>query len=268
VAGTFYPDDPETLRRAVAAYLETAQPPSGPPVKAAIVPHAGYVYSGPIAATAYARLAELRGVARRVVLLGPAHRAPVEGLAIPTADAFDTPLGRVPIDRDALEQARSLPQVFELDAAHAAEHSLEVQLPFLQESLGSFALAPFAIGNTQGEEVARLLDLLWGGRETLVVISSDLSHYLDYETAGRRDRATARAIEEQRPEQIGYDDACGRDGIRGLLHAAATRSLEIRTVDLRNSGDTAGPRDRVVGYGSFLAFEPGTGAQRTQTSAV
>jgi AmmeMemoRadiSam system protein B len=254
VAGTFYPGDPKALRKEILRYLETTLPPEGLRPKGAIVPHAGYVYSGPVAATAYAALAPLRGIARRVVLVGPSHRVPFDGLAIPTAEAFDTPLGRVTIDQDALDRARTFPCVVSLDEAHAHEHSLEVQLPFLQETLGPFELAPFAVGSADGDEVARVIDALWGGSETVVVISSDLSHYHDYETARRLDRATARAIEELRPEQIEYDDACGRDGIRGLLLVARRRGLEVQKVDLRNSGDTAGPRDQVVGYGSFLVL--------------
>jgi AmmeMemoRadiSam system protein B len=256
VAGIFYPGTAPELRAMVRDYLDGAGEPSGPVPKAAIVPHAGYVYSAPVAATAYATFAPLRGVVRRVVLLGPSHRVPLDGLAAPSTEAFETPLGPVPIDRAALEEVGQLPQVFPLDAAHADEHSLEVQLPFLMETLGSFDLVPFAVGHAEETEVAQVLEALWGGPETVVVISSDLSHYRDYETARRLDRATARAIEELRGDAIGHTDACGSVGIRGLLELARTRSLEVRTADLRNSGDTAGPRDQVVGYGSFLFFEP------------
>jgi AmmeMemoRadiSam system protein B len=209
-----------------------------------------------VAATAYTALAPLREQVRRVVLLGPAHRVPVSGLAVPTTEAFDTPLGSVPIDRGAVEQVASLAQVSPLDAAHAEEHSLEVQLPFLMEILESFELVPFAVGEADSGEVAEVLDALWGGPETVILISSDLSHFEDYETACRRDRETATAIEEFRPEKIGHYDACGSDGIRGLLAVAQRRGLSVRTVDLRNSGDTAGSRGQVVGYGSFLFTEP------------
>jgi AmmeMemoRadiSam system protein B len=260
VAGIFYPGTPSELRRAVREYLSEALAPEGPAPKAAIVPHAGYVYSGPVAATAYAAFAPLRDQVRRVVLLGPAHRVPVSGLAVPTTEAFDTPLGSVPIDRDALERVGSLPQVVALDAAHAEEHSLEVQLPFLMEILDRFELVPFAVGEAAPDAVAEVLEALWGGPETVVVISSDLSHYEDYETARRRDRATADAIETLRGEEIGHYDACGRDGIQGLLTVARQRGLAVRTVDLRNSGDTAGPREQVVGYGSFLFTRPSEAA--------
>ncbi len=260
VAGIFYPGTARELRGAVQEYLDQAPPPEGAPPKAAIVPHAGYVYSAPVAATAYAAFAPLRDVVRRVVLLGPSHRVPLTGLAAPTTEAFDTPLGPVPIDRAALEEVRHLPQVVPLDAAHADEHSLEVQLPFLMETLESFELVPFAVGHVEGPEVVQVLETLWGGPETLVVISSDLSHYHDYETACRIDRDTARAIEELRADAIGHNDACGCGGIRGLIGVARNRSLEARAVDLRNSGDTAGPRSQVVGYGSFLFFEPSPNA--------
>ena len=255
VAGTFYPGDPGELRSEIRHYLREAAAPGGPPPKALIAPHAGYVYSGPVAATAYRSLAPLRDALHRVVLLGPAHRVPFDGLAVPTTEAFETPLGHVPIDRAALEQSLELSQIVPLDAAHAQEHSLEVQLPFLQETLRSFALVPFVVGRAGAEEVGEVIDLLWGGPETLVLISSDLSHYLDYETARRVDRETVHAIETLQPESIEYDHACGRDPIRGLLSVARRRKLQVRTVDFRNSGDTAGPRDSVVGYGSFLFFE-------------
>jgi AmmeMemoRadiSam system protein B len=255
-AGTWYPGTARELRAALRGYLDGARPSEGPPPKAAIVPHAGYVYSAPVAATAYAAFAPLRGGVRRVVLLGPSHRVPLAGLAAPTTEAFDTPLGPVGIDHAALEEIGHLPQVAAFDAAHEDEHSLEIQLPFLIETLESFELVPLAVGHIEGPEVAQVLEALWGGPETVIVISSDLSHYHDYETACRIDRATARAIEELRGEAIGPQDACGSGGIHGLLEVGRNRSLEVRTADLRNSGDTAGPRDQVVGYGSFLFFEP------------
>ena len=266
VAGLFYPDEARALRAALGGYLKAAPADvhgssaagggipgaTGAPPKAIIVPHAGYVYSGPVAATAYARLAAARGTVRRVVLLGPAHRVGFHGLALPDAARFSTPLGEIPLDRDALAQLRALPQVQVLDAAHAREHSLEVHLPFLQEVLGEFRLVPLVVGEASPEEVGEVLDLLWGGPETLIVVSSDLSHYHDYETARRMDRATSRAIEQLRYEDIGADDACGRVPVSGLLYVARRRGLRARIVDLRNSGDTAGPRDRVVGYGAYV----------------
>ena len=252
-AGTFYPGVAAALEEAVQRYLSAV--PAGaakePAPKALIAPHAGYVYSGPVAATAYARLAARRGAITRVVLVGPSHRVFLRGLAAPDADAFATPLGDVPIDRAWLARAQALPQVQVQDRAHAFEHSLEVHLPFLQVALGEFALVPLVAGDASPAEVAEVLDALWGGDETLVVVSSDLSHYEPYETARRLDQATARAIESLREDAIGEDDACGRVPIRGLLVAARARGLRVRALDLRSSGDTAGPRDRVVGYGSF-----------------
>jgi len=253
VAGRFYPADPRELRAMVRDYLDSApEPPPGPGPKAIIAPHAGYIYSGPIAATAYARLAADRAEIRRVVLLGPAHRVPFHGLAASSAEAFETPLGLVPVDVDAVAAATALPEVRTYDGAHDNEHSLEVHLPFLQEALDEFTLAPFAVGEATADEVGRVLDALWGGPETRIVISSDLSHYHDYETAMQIDRATSRAIESLRVEAIEYEHACGRNPINGMLKVASERGLRAKTIDLRNSGDTAGPRSQVVGYGAYV----------------
>lgn len=249
LAGLFYPDDAAALRAAVRGLLAAAQ--AGPAPKALIAPHAGYVYSGPVAASVYARLTAARGRIHRVVLLGPAHRAAFDGLALSGAAAFATPLGEVPLDAVAAASLQALPQVRVLDAAHRAEHSLEVQLPFLQETLGDFTLVPLVVGDATPEEVSAVLDTLWGGEETLIVISSDLSHYHEYATARRRDAATTRAIEALRPQDIAREDACGRLPVGGLLLCARRRGLRVETLDLRNSGDTAGPRDRVVGYGAW-----------------
>jgi AmmeMemoRadiSam system protein B len=253
VAGSFYPADAERLRAEVEGHLRGAAPPAAaePPPKAVIVPHAGYVYSGAVAAAAYGRVARLRDRIERVVLLGPSHRVGFEGLALPSVDAFETPLGVVPIDREACERVGDLPQVRVLDAAHAREHSLEVQLPFLQRVLGTFRLVPFSVGDATAEQVAEVLERLWGGPETLVVISSDLSHYHPYDDARRLDAATARSIEALRHEALGPEQACGCVPISGLLLAARRRGLEVRPLDLRSSGDTAGPRDQVVGYGAW-----------------
>jgi AmmeMemoRadiSam system protein B len=253
VAGSFYPADPRELRAQLRAFLEDAPagPPEAPP-KAVIVPHAGTIYSGSVAASAYARLWPLRSRVERVVLLGPSHRVAFEGLAATGVERFETPLGEVPVDRAAVERALRLPQVHELEAAHTWEHSLEVQLPFLQLVLEDFRLVPFSVGDASAEQVAEVLELLWGGPETLVVISSDLSHYYDYETARRLDARTTRAIEELRPGDLDFESACGRVPVRGLLVAAQSHGLVPRTLDLRNSGDTAGPRDRVVGYGAYV----------------
>jgi len=264
VAGTFYPADPVELERAVAGYLADAASRAlageaagagsrtdPGPAKALIAPHAGYVYSGPVAGSAYAALTGDADSVERVVLLGPAHRVSLRGLAVPTASAFGTPLGDVPVDLDAVEALRALPQVHEDDAAHAAEHSLEVHLPFLQLLLGAFRLVPLVVGDATADQVAEVLEHVWGGPETRVVVSSDLSHYHDYATARRLDAATARAIEELDPEGLDRESACGRAPIRGLLVAARRQGLRARSLDLRSSGDTAGPRGEVVGYGAF-----------------
>lgn len=254
VAGLFYPDDPAELRALLAEYLDAAEEREDipPAPKAMVVPHAGYIYSGPVAASAYVALKPAAAKIERVVLLGPAHRVAVNGLAVPSATAFRTPLGDVPIDRDAVAKALTLPQVKVNDRAHAPEHSLEVHLPFLQTLLPRFALVPFVVGDAAPAEVGEVIELLWGGDETLVVVSSDLSHYLDYATARRVDSVTAQAIEQLRPADVGYEQSCGRNPINGLLAVAPAHGLHVQTVDLRNSGDTAGDRNRVVGYGSFL----------------
>jgi len=252
VAGTFYPGSSDELEETVAACLAAAGASAEPPPKALIAPHAGYVYSGPVAGSAYARLSPLRGRVQRVVLLGPAHRVACRALAVPSCDAFATPLGAVALDREALELALTLPQVETFDAPHAEEHSLEVHLPFLQTMLGEFRLAPFVVGDAAPQEVDEVLELLWGGPETLVVVSSDLSHYHDYATAQRMDAETTRAIEALDAEAIGTEQACGRIPVQGLLLAARRHGLGAHAVDVRSSGDTAGPRDRVVGYGSYV----------------
>ena len=253
VAGQFYPGNAEQLRQAITRYLNEAPKAGGPAPKAVIAPHAGYVYSGPIAATAYAYLTQANSVVNRVILLGPAHWAPVRSLGSSSAEAFATPLGTVPLDEAAQDEILSLPQVEVRDDAHLREHCLEVHLPFLQMIFSSFSLVPLLIGDASPSEVAELLERLWGGPETVVVISSDLSHYLDYETAVRQDKVTSQAIEELQP--LAEGQACGRKAINGLMHLAKKRGLKARTVDLRNSGDTAGPRDRVVGYGAYIFNE-------------
>ncbi|MCS6914906.1 MAG: AmmeMemoRadiSam system protein B [Myxococcales bacterium] len=256
VAGLFYPAAPAVLRKTVQELLQGAAPPAQDrPVKALIVPHAGYVYSGPIAATAYRRLHAQAASIRRVVLLGPAHRAPVRGLALPNWTGLQTPLGIVPVDQEGVAALQGLPQVVRSDPAHAAEHSLEVQLPFLQVCLGSFAVVPLAVGEARAEQVAEVLERLWGGPETLLLISSDLSHYLDYDTARQLDAQTAHQILACRIP-LSHDQACGATPVNGLLLAARRHGLVVELLDLRNSGDTAGDRARVVGYGAFALHPP------------
>jgi MEMO1 family protein len=252
VAGRFYPANATELRAAVQQYLRSASSCEASP-KGIIVPHAGYVYSGPIAGTGYAALAALRGRVTRVVLLGPSHFVRVAGLALPSVDAFETPLGRVPLDAEAVAKALTLPQVVVNDAAHAREHSLEVHLPFLQEVFGkTFKLVPFAVGETAAAAVAEVFELLWGGPETFFVVSSDLSHFHDHDTAAQLDSETSRLIESLKFEDLSGERCCGFKPISGLLRAARARGMHVRTLDLRNSGDTAGPRDRVVGYGAYV----------------
>lgn len=256
VAGMFYPDDPRTLRAQVAQYLAQVGAAAASPVrpKIVLVPHAGYVYSGPVAAHAYAALAGAGAGIRRVVLLGPTHRVAVRGIAAPTVDAFATPLGAVRLDRAAIDALSDLPQVVANDAAHAAEHALEVQLPFLQSVLGDFSLVPLAVGRVAPQQVAQVLERLWGGDETLIVISSDLSHYLPYARAQAVDAATVQRILALDP-RLDHDEACGATPLAGALLAAKAHGLAPRLLDLRNSGDTAGDRARVVGYAA-VAFEP------------
>jgi len=257
VAGLFYSDDAGILEAQLRGLLAEAVAEVAPP-KALILPHAGYVYSGSVAASGYARLQSAREIITRVVLIGPSHYVPLRGLAASSAEAFITPLGPVPVDRTAIELLLDLPQVATSDSAHLQEHSLEVHLPFLQLVLGAFAIVPLVTGDATADEVAAVLDLVWGGPETLIVVSSDLSHYYDSTTARRLDAATSAAIESLAPEHISDEQACGRVPINGLLRAAQRRGLTANTIDLRNSGDTAGPADRVVGYGAF-GFESVSG---------
>lgn len=258
VAGRFYPGEPAALAAEVAAYLAEApaRHHTRPAPKAIIAPHAGYMYSGAIAGSAYARLAPLAGRIERVVVAGPAHRVYVRGAAIPSARAFASPLGEVVLDAEAMAALRSLPFVEVSDAAHAHEHCLEVHLPFLQAVLGGFRLAPVLVGDCSPAEAARLFETVWGGDETLVVVSSDLSHYLPYDAARTRDRGTADAILGLE-SRLDAEEACGASPINGLLAVARARGLAAELVDLRTSGDTAGDRDRVVGYGAFAFHASG-----------
>ena len=249
VAGLFYPADARELGDEIAGLLVAAKTPALRP-KALIVPHAGYIYSGEIAASAYALLRPLRATIRRVVLFGPTHRVPVRGLATSTAQSFLTPLGAVALDRAAIDTALQLPQVIASNAAHAQEHALEVQLPFLQTVLDDFSLVPFAVGDASAEEVAAVMELLWGGAETLFVISSDLSHYHAYAEARRIDRDTAQSVLHL-DALSSHEQACGATPINGLTLVARRRGLAPTLLDLRNSGDTAGDKSRVVGYASF-----------------
>lgn len=255
VAGLFYPDDPGLLASQVDELLSHARRFELIP-KALIVPHAGYIYSGAIAATAYATLYPVAARIKRVVMLGPTHRVAVRGMALPDADAFETPLGQVMLDQDAAARIDGFAQVTTSARAHEQEHCIEVQLPFLQTVLKDFRLLPILVGQATSEEVAEVLESLWGDQDTLIVISSDLSHYLPYELARRVDRDTVEAVLKLMPP-IPHDRACGGTPIGGLLVAAKRRRMSARLLDLRNSGDTAGTQDQVVGYAA-IAFTEGT----------
>ncbi len=252
VAGVFYPSDPDKLLLAVRGFLDRTEGGIVSP-KAIIVPHAGYTYSGVVAATAYAHL-QPREITR-VVLIGPAHRVMLTGLAVPESTTWETPLGDVPIDLEALEKVSVFPQVSYSERAHLEEHSLEVQLPFLQEVLGDFQLIPLLVGDVSSEEVADVLDALWGGPETLIVVSSDLSHYKPYDEAVKIDQIVALAIANLDVRGLDDDNACGLVPIAGLVHLAQQRGLRAELLDLHNSGDTAGSKDQVVGYGAFAFYE-------------
>jgi AmmeMemoRadiSam system protein B/AmmeMemoRadiSam system protein A len=257
VAGTFYSGDARELANSVGHYLAgaaksvvTANAP-----KALIVPHAGYVYSGAIAGQVFASVRPAANAITRVVLLGPAHRVGFSGVAAPDCDAFETPLGAISLDRAAIEAVCGLSGVARRADAHRDEHSLEVQLPFLQTILGRFTLVPLVVGQCDATLVTAVLDQLWGGAETLIVISSDLSHYEDYDTAQGLDNATAAAIESLQPDRIEHRQACGRLPIAGLLDVARRRGMTVKRLGLCNSGDTAGDRNRVVGYGGWRLDE-------------
>lgn len=257
VAGSFYSADPERLTAEIDGLLAGAHSaPSGlppRPPKALIVPHAGYRYSGPVAASAFASLAPFAGGIRRVVLFGPSHRVHVAGMALPEATAFETPLGVVPVDH--LDGGGEAPLLPCSAAAHAREHSLEVELPFLQRVLPRWSLVPIVVGDSAGSQVADAMEALWGGPETLIVVSSDLSHYLPYERARRVDEGTALQIVGADAAPLRHDQACGATPVNGLLIQARRRRLQVTRLDLRSSGDTAGPRDEVVGYGAFAFHE-------------
>lgn len=255
VAGLFYPGDADELAHDVRTLLAAAHPAAVAP-KVLIAPHAGYIYSGAIAASAYATLKSIAPRIRRVVLLGPTHRVAVRGLALPGVEVFATLLGDIPLDIEAAQTIARLPQITVSPQAHAQEHALEVQLPFLQSVLHDFKLLPLAVGMATPEEVAEVLELLWGGEETLIVISSDLSHYLPYEQAQAMDRATAQAV-LQLLQPLSHEQACGGTPINGLILAARKHRLIPHLLDLRNSGDTAGSQDGVVGYAAFAFEESG-----------
>jgi len=254
VAGMFYPGQPGELTAQVDSLLSSALPVSTTCPKVLIVPHAGYIYSGQVAASAYGLLDNYRGLIERVVLLGPSHQVPLHGMAVPGSRSFETPLGLIPIDEEGVKRVSELKNVVLRDDAHRQEHSLEVQLPFLQRSLDGFTLLPVVVGLCDPGDVAALIESEWGDEKTLLVISTDLSHYLPYGSAQTQDQSTAETILSMRADLRG-DQACGCHPLNGMLLAANRRGMKIDALDLRNSGDTAGSRDRVVGYGAFALYE-------------
>lgn len=268
VAGAFYPADATTLSDMVSRFIDDAGTAAKPVPKAIIAPHAGYVYSGAVAGTAYAPIRQARETITRVVLLSPCHRVAVRGLALSGMDAFRTPLGDVPVDKDACAKILDLPQVSVFEPTHEKEHGLEVHLPFLQDVLETFSLVPLVVGETSSEQVAAVLERLWGGDETLIVISSDLSHYLDYDAARAIDARTCKAIEDLAPERFEPNSACGRFPLAGLLNVAKQRGMAVDTLEVKNSGDTAGGKDRVVGYGSWLLHETDAKPAEVDTDAA
>ncbi|MBT3990613.1 MAG: AmmeMemoRadiSam system protein B [Rhodospirillaceae bacterium] len=260
VAGMFYPSNPKELEATVEHFLSEATAKfdaAERAPKAIIAPHAGYVYSGLTAAAVYNRLRPAKDIIKRVVILGPCHRVAVNGLALPSTEVFQTPLGDVPLDMDAAAEIIGLPQVEIFNDTHVEDHSLEVHLPFLQKVLGDFKIVPMIVGQATPEQVAEVLDILWGGPETLILISSDLSHYLPYDQAKALDNQTCQAIERLDAPALGNEQACGRHSIKGLLLLAREKGLNVKTADIRNSGDTAGTKDKVVGYGSWYFDEGG-----------
>lgn len=256
VAGRFYDAVPSRLARSVDDCLLGAEEQGGPVPKAIIAPHAGYIYSGPIAGSAFKAWQNPGTPIRTVVLLGPAHYESFSGMALSEAYWWETPLGKIEVNQAGIDQLRTSRAVRFFDAAHEPEHCLEVELPFLQRLWPNFTIVPVLVGDADPAEVAAVIERLWGGPETVFVISSDLSHFLDYPAAQALDRVTAEAIAALEPERIETGQACGRLPIQGLLEVARRKKLAVRTLDLRNSGDTAGSRDRVVGYGAFAFCAP------------
>jgi AmmeMemoRadiSam system protein B/AmmeMemoRadiSam system protein A len=258
ISGTFYPSNPSELEASVQYFLREADKhfestTSAP--KAIIAPHAGYIYSGLTAAAVYNRLRPAREIIKRVVILGPCHRVGINGLALPSTEIFQTPFGDIPLDTNAIENIKDLDCVAIFNETHVDDHSIEVHLPFLQKVIKDFKLVPLIVGETEPKKVAEVLEILWGGPETLILISSDLSHYLDYNQAKILDNQTRQAIEQMDLKALGNEQACGRHSIKGLLMLAKSKGLSVATADIRNSGDTAGTKDRVVGYGSWYFDE-------------
>lgn len=251
VAGMFYESDRYRLRAQVDALLAETTAQKEIAAEALIVPHAGYVYSGATAARAYGSLAAHRDEIERVVLFGPAHRVYLNSMAVPSVHRFATPLGEVELDRETINRIAAMPGVITSDEAHRQEHSLEVQLPFLQSVLSDFSLVPVLVGDCKADLVAAVIDELWGGPETLIVVSSDLSHFHAYDEARQIDASTCGLILDKVSSLTG-EQACGAHAINGLMRSKKGQSLTVEMLGACNSGDTAGDKNRVVGYGAFL----------------
>lgn len=252
VAGTFYPDNPSRLKQ-MLKYLLSKTSAHKKQARALIVPHAGYIYSGAIAATAYARLRAEKQNIKKIVLIGPSHHLGFQGVALNTAEQFLTPLGAIAVNGEAIKRIATLPFAHFINQAYSKEHSLEVHLPFLQSVIGTFSLIPVVTGKVSAEQLCELIELFWGDLETIIIISSDLSHFLEYEAAQHQDKKTSAFIEQLQYEKLDRRAACGYIPISGLLALARKKSLQVKTLDLRNSADTAGSahKNRVVGYGSY-----------------
>ena len=252
VAGQFYTSNPVELKQQINNFLQHAEMSQEAPPKAIIAPHAGYIYSGPVAATAYKTLESIKAKIRQVVIMSPAHRYGFRGIAWSQADYFRTPLGDIPVDKKAITKLDDLEYVMPLEKAFEGEHALEVHLPFLQVSLEEFSILPFIVGMASPQQVAEVLNRLWGDEQTLIVISSDLSHFHEYHQAQQQDKRTSNNIEALNYEAIAGEDACGTYPLSGLLLTARQKQLHASVLDLRNSGDTAGDKNSVVGYGAYI----------------
>lgn len=262
VAGIFYPRKPEEITSMIQKFLEEVKGEEEakiknenlPKPKALIVPHAGYMYSGPVAAHAYHHIKNLKNIVTNVVLLGPSHKIPFLGIATTNADYFATPLNTIKVNKEMIEKSLKLNGIHILEEAFETEHCLEVQMPFLQMLLDDFTISPFLVGDTKPETVQNLLNVLWGNEDTLIIISSDLSHFHSYDSAKKMDTSTSTAIESASPKELDVESACGRLPIKGLLLAAKEKNLTVKLLDLRNSGDTAGDKSSVVGYGAYIVY--------------
>ena len=254
VAGSFYPGNQSDLASTIDELVAHSESQFSQPAKAFIVPHAGYQYSGSTAAEVYSLIEKQKKKVNRVVLLGPCHRVWTQGIAIPSCDSFSTPLGEIPLDKKTLAELSHLPQVDVYDAPHEQEHSLEVQLPFLQRVLDDFSLIPLAVGDATPSEVAKVLTDLWELPNTIFLISSDLSHFLTYEVAQNVDQHTTQRILAKDYMSLDHKMACGCTPIQGLLQVAKEKSLNITLLKQCNSGDTAGDKSRVVGYAAYAVY--------------